>query len=63
MNIDKICITWIPSACLKVLMQEQLQSSVNSTRDTVHLFIGVGCSLGKNIFMTLTYAHNCKINH
>jgi hypothetical protein len=30
-NINKIYITLIPSACLKVLMREQLQSSVNST--------------------------------
>jgi hypothetical protein len=31
MNINKISITLIPSACSKVLMQERLQSSVNST--------------------------------
>jgi hypothetical protein len=31
MNIDKIYITLIPSACLKVLTLEQLQFSVNST--------------------------------
>jgi hypothetical protein len=30
MNINRIHITLIPSACLKVLMREQLQSSVNS---------------------------------
>jgi hypothetical protein len=31
MNINKIHITLIPSACLKVLTREQLQSRVNST--------------------------------
>jgi hypothetical protein len=31
MNINKIYITLIPSVCLKVLMRQQLQSSVNST--------------------------------
>jgi hypothetical protein len=31
MNIDIIYITLIPSAYLKVLTQEQLQSHVNST--------------------------------
>jgi hypothetical protein len=30
---------------------------------TVHLFIRTGCSPGKNIFMTLTFVHNCNINH
>jgi hypothetical protein len=30
MNINRIYITLIPSACLKVLTREQLQSSVNS---------------------------------
>jgi hypothetical protein len=32
MNINIIYITLIPSACLKVLMREQLQSSMNSMR-------------------------------
>jgi hypothetical protein len=31
MNIIKIYITLIHSACLKVMTREQLQSSVNST--------------------------------
>ena len=31
MNIDRIYITLIPSARLKVLMQEHLQPSVNDT--------------------------------
>jgi hypothetical protein len=30
---------------------------------TVHLFIGTGRSPGKNTFMTLTFVHNCNINH
>jgi hypothetical protein len=29
----------------------------------VHLFIGTGCGLNKNTFMTLTYTHNHNINH
>jgi hypothetical protein len=29
----------------------------------VHLFIGVGRSLGKNTFMTSTFIHNYNINH
>jgi hypothetical protein len=31
MNINIIYITLIPSACLKVLTQERLQSSMNNT--------------------------------
>jgi hypothetical protein len=30
---------------------------------TVHLFIGTGRTPGKNTFMTLTFVHNCNINH
>jgi hypothetical protein len=30
---------------------------------TVHLFIGTGCSPGKNTFMTLTFVHNYSLNH
>jgi hypothetical protein len=30
---------------------------------TVHLFIGMGRSPGKNTFMTLTCVHNYNINH
>jgi hypothetical protein len=30
---------------------------------TVQLFIGTGCSLGKNTFMTFTFVHNYNINH
>jgi hypothetical protein len=30
---------------------------------TVHLFIGTGRNPGKNTFMTLTFVHNCNINH
>jgi hypothetical protein len=30
---------------------------------TVHLFIGTGRSPGKNTIMTLTFVHNCNMNH
>jgi hypothetical protein len=30
---------------------------------TVHLFISMRRSPGKNTFMTLTFVHNCNINH
>jgi dolichol kinase len=53
MNINRIYITLISSAFLKVFMREQLQSSVNST-GTFHLFIGTGRSPSKNTFMTST---------
>jgi hypothetical protein len=29
---------------------------------TVHLFIGTGCSPGKNTFMTLILVHDCSLN-
>ena len=30
---------------------------------TVHLFIGTRRSPGKSTFMTLTFVHNCSLNH
>jgi hypothetical protein len=58
-NIIKIYVTLIPSACLKVITREQLQSNVNSTGGNVHLFIGTERSPSKNTFMTST----CTYNH
>ena len=30
---------------------------------TIHLFIGTGRSPDKNTIMTLTFVHNCNMNH
>jgi hypothetical protein len=57
-NIIKIYTTLIPSACLKVMTREQLQSSVNSTEGTVHLFIVTGRNRSKNTFMALTCTYD-----
>jgi hypothetical protein len=62
-NISKVCVTLIPSACLMVMSREQLQFNVKSTGVIVHLFIGTGRSPSKNTFMTLTCTHNPNIKH
>jgi hypothetical protein len=53
----------IPSTCSKVMTWEQLQSSLNSTRGTVHLFVGTGRSPSKNTFMTSAYTYNPNTKH
>jgi hypothetical protein len=37
-HMNKVLVTLIPSACSKVLTQERLQSSVNSTRYCSHIY-------------------------
>jgi hypothetical protein len=58
MNINKIYIKLIPSACLRAITIQREQYG-----GTVHLFIGTGHSLGKSTFMSLTFIHNYNINH
>jgi hypothetical protein len=63
MSINRICITLIHSACSKVLMRERLQNQCEQYSATVHLFIDTGRSLGKSIFMFLTFTCDRNINH
>jgi hypothetical protein len=45
------------------VMCQRLQDCVNSTRGTVHLFIGTGRSLCKIIFMPFTIDYNNDTAH
>jgi hypothetical protein len=45
------------------VMHEQMAVSVNSTGDTVHLFIGMGRSPCEITFVPLTFANDSKVIH
>jgi hypothetical protein len=62
MNIKKVNITLIPSACLKVPTRK-LTIQREQYGATVHLFIGTERSPGKSTFMSLTFTYDHNINH
>jgi hypothetical protein len=62
-SVNRIYVTLIPSACSKVLTGEQITIQCEQYGGIIHLFIGTGHSPGKSTFMTITFIHNCNINH
>jgi hypothetical protein len=63
MNINRINITLVPSACSKVWVRESKYNLREQYGATVHLFIGTGCSPGKSTFMSLTFIYKHNANH
>jgi hypothetical protein len=63
MNINRIHITLIPSACSKVRTRESDYKQREQYDATVHLFIGTGHSSSKSTFMPLTFIYNHNTNH
>jgi hypothetical protein len=61
MNINKIYITLIPSACSKMLMREWLQKQREQYSATVNLFIDTRCSSDKSTFLFLTFIYDHNI--
>jgi hypothetical protein len=62
MNINKINITLIPSACLKMKKQENDYNQREQYGVTVNLFIGTGRRSGKITFVSQSfiYYHSSK---
>jgi hypothetical protein len=63
MNINRIHITLIPSACSKVKTQEVITIQREQYDAIVHLFIGTGRSLGKSTFMSPIFTYDRNASH